>query len=138
MGSLDSVFNHPYDTPTLGDFTLELLVDRNHENSNSVFELLTVSVGAEVQKNRQSWVGNAACVGELGVFFSDEELDINKAKEICNGCRVKDECLQEALESAEHGIRGGLTEEERFIQFGVKPLNISSNFSRRVNKLLLK
>jgi WhiB family redox-sensing transcriptional regulator len=50
------------------------------------------------------------------VFFPepDETGKIAAAKALCDQCPVKDACLDAALEAHDtHGIRGGLTEEER-------------------------
>ena len=38
---------------------------------------------------------------------------IERAKQVCGGCPVQFECRKWALTHAEHGIWGGLTEEER-------------------------
>ncbi len=44
----------------------------------------------------------------------DREKRESKAKAVCNGCPVRDECLIEAKEIAEpFGIWGGLNEVER-------------------------
>jgi WhiB family redox-sensing transcriptional regulator len=41
-------------------------------------------------------------------------LQVEEAREVCRGCPVKDPCLQWALESGvDHGVWGGLTEDER-------------------------
>lgn len=50
------------------------------------------------------------------IFFPepDETNKITAAKSLCDQCPVKDTCLDAALEANDtHGIRGGLTEEER-------------------------
>lgn len=63
------------------------------------------------------WLPLANCRGEsLGTFFplTRSQLDARAAKEICRFCPVKNPCLEDALlHGDEHGIRGGLTEEER-------------------------
>lgn len=38
---------------------------------------------------------------------------IHKAKAVCRGCCVRDECLAYSLENKVYGIWGGLTESER-------------------------
>ena len=78
------------------------------------------------------WREHAACVGSGVDFFpqppskdgvhghrsADPEYrrKVNVAKAVCNGCPVKQECLDTAMESTwfrDFGIRGGLTASER-------------------------
>jgi WhiB family redox-sensing transcriptional regulator len=68
----------------------------------------------------QHWRLAAACrSAEPDIFFplssSGRSLDqIDRAKEVCAGCRVRAECLAFALRTNQvHGVWGGLTEEER-------------------------
>lgn len=70
----------------------------------------------------QTWQNRAACRStqhhpvDPELFFPDpEEMDkIRAAKALCNQCPVRRTCLDAALENTDtHGIRGGLTEEER-------------------------
>lgn len=70
----------------------------------------------------QTWQNQAVCQPtefhpvEAELFFPDpEEMDkIRAAKALCNQCPVRQTCLDAALENADtHGIRGGLTEQER-------------------------
>lgn len=67
-----------------------------------------------------SWLDLAACLGhDPELFFpvgtSDAALDqISKAKAVCSGCPVRAQCLQWSLAAhQDHGIWGGMTEEER-------------------------
>lgn len=57
----------------------------------------------------------AACLGEdLDLFFSIEEAREQQAKEVCQRCPVRWECLGYALETRQrHGIWGGLNPDER-------------------------
>jgi WhiB family redox-sensing transcriptional regulator len=42
------------------------------------------------------------------LFFSDDAIDIARAKAICQRCALHDECLSAALERSEHyGVWGG-------------------------------
>lgn len=69
------------------------------------------------------WQDRAACKGmDPTIFFGPENAETVKekrdredaAKEVCNTCPVKQECLEYALEAREaYGIWGGLTELER-------------------------
>ena len=70
-----------------------------------------------------AWQRRAACRGPIAkVFFppsapesrTAREAREARAKAICRGCGVREECLTYALEIAEpHGIWGGLSEAER-------------------------
>ena len=69
------------------------------------------------------WAQLAACRGtERALFFppdvterkEERQAREQRAKRICAGCAVRDECLTAALERREaHGVWGGLTELER-------------------------
>lgn len=61
------------------------------------------------------WKPAAACVGkDPDLFFPVYEVDEAAAKAVCDGCPVKDDCLQWALDTNEpHGIWGGLNDRER-------------------------
>lgn len=51
---------------------------------------------------------------DTNLFFSELKSKVAKAKELCNSCLVKSECLQFALDlNIEYGTFGGLTETER-------------------------
>lgn len=70
-------------------------------------------------RHMRSWCDNAACVGQdPDLFFpigttgpAAEQAD--EAKAICAGCRVRDACLDWAVEHGELGIWGGTDEEAR-------------------------
>ncbi len=56
-----------------------------------------------------------ACAG-MGhdLFYTDDKEGHQKALKICDGCNVKDDCLEYAMANHEdYGIWGGLTEKER-------------------------
>ncbi len=75
------------------------------------------------QRNDETWQLKAACRGpQAAVFFpppqferKDDKLQRERrAKEICAGCSVRDDCLDYAIAIREpHGIWGGLNELER-------------------------
>jgi WhiB family transcriptional regulator, redox-sensing transcriptional regulator len=65
-----------------------------------------------------TWREDAACLGtedEVNFFPDAEDLaSIAKAKAICSGCPVADECLTWAIETNQgEGIWGGHTPKER-------------------------
>lgn len=69
---------------------------------------------------RPDWRDNAACRdADPELFFPDGDIraarvQVKAAKLICSGCPVSTTCLSWALASGhEHGIWGGLTEDER-------------------------
>jgi hypothetical protein len=58
------------------------------------------------------WQTKARCADGNGtmssLFFSDDLIDIARAKAICGNCQVADNCLAEAIERAEPwGVWGG-------------------------------
>lgn len=61
------------------------------------------------------WQDDALCATtDPDLFFPEPRDKAVAAKRICASCRVKDECLEYALEAREeHGVWGGLTEVER-------------------------
>ncbi|WP_032368348.1 WhiB family transcriptional regulator [Rhodococcoides fascians] len=65
----------------------------------------------------QAWRTNAHCASVTpDVFFeADDDPDaLQVAKNICNGCTVRQQCLYFALEQREiHGVWGGKSPKER-------------------------
>jgi WhiB family redox-sensing transcriptional regulator len=66
------------------------------------------------------WLGQARCIGEDPELFfpvgtSEPALDqTERAKSICLGCDVRDECLEWSLNTCQDaGVWGGLDEEQR-------------------------
>jgi WhiB family redox-sensing transcriptional regulator len=63
------------------------------------------------------WRKFAACkdIGPDGdaIFFDDPDRE-QEAKSYCNNCSVRIECLDAAMSVDDFGIRGGLTEKERY------------------------
>jgi len=52
----------------------------------------------------------------LELFFEDEKgkfIDVRKAKGICSGCPILDNCLEWALHHERYGLWGGTTPYER-------------------------
>lgn len=65
---------------------------------------------------RPAWHADAACRGRTAAFFPGrgEWKLAEAAVAICQGCPVRDDCLDHALaEDERHGIWGGTTERER-------------------------
>lgn len=71
--------------------------------------------------NRPDWMTKAACIGEpRDLFFPGPGQDgirkTKKAKEICRGCPVVNDCIEYAMSFSPRsliGIWGGTTERER-------------------------
>lgn len=61
------------------------------------------------------WRDMAACLGmDTEIFFPRKGGTAEKAKEVCSGCPVRAECLDDALRLGdETGVRGGLTASDR-------------------------
>jgi WhiB family redox-sensing transcriptional regulator len=80
---------------------------------------------AALEEERRDWWRSAACremdpelffpVGARGPGAGE----IDRAKAICAGCRVRRQCLQYALATHQmHGVWGGTTEDERQLRGG--------------------
>ena len=63
----------------------------------------------------ETWAERALCAQtDPEAFFPEKGGSTREAKRICQGCEVRDECLEYALEHDERfGIWGGLSERER-------------------------
>jgi WhiB family transcriptional regulator, redox-sensing transcriptional regulator len=61
------------------------------------------------------WRELGACRGlEPTIFFPEDDIDADVAKEVCAGCGVRVACLEYALTIREkQGVWGGATERER-------------------------
>jgi WhiB family transcriptional regulator, redox-sensing transcriptional regulator len=66
---------------------------------------------------RPAWHARAACRGQgPDAFFVERGESSQPAKELCDGCEVRAECLSDALEvpvAADAGIWGGLSARQR-------------------------
>ncbi len=63
---------------------------------------------------RPSWHRDALCRGETRSFFSTAPGNLAKARALCAGCPVRQECLEVALSDPDlMGLWGGTTEAER-------------------------
>ena len=69
-----------------------------------------------------NWQNQAACLTENpDIFFpigtSEAAMSkLEKAKQVCAGCAVRNPCLEWAITTGiDHGVWGGLSEEERRI-----------------------
>lgn len=63
----------------------------------------------------EDWQLRAACRdADLALFYSTEEPDTRKALAICDGCPVREACLEVAMYRREaFGVWGGTSEAER-------------------------
>lgn len=61
------------------------------------------------------WAERGNCLGvDADLFFPERGAPTQQAKAVCQGCVVKDECLDYALTNGEKfGIWGGKSERER-------------------------
>jgi WhiB family redox-sensing transcriptional regulator len=64
---------------------------------------------------RPSWMRAAKCRGlGVDVFFADEKATQAQARTVCDGCPVRDECLEFALaDRTVTGIWAGTDDRER-------------------------
>lgn len=63
----------------------------------------------------KAWQDLANCLGvDPDLFFPERGASTREAKAVCQGCVVKDDCLEYALQNGEKfGIWGGMSERER-------------------------
>lgn len=75
-----------------------------------------------------SWQAFAKCRGvPYDLFFPERGESVRQAKEVCQGCEVRHDCLEYAMQSSEKfGIWGGLSERERRRLRRARVLNQSS------------
>lgn len=64
-----------------------------------------------------SWHERAKCKdADPNLFFTKAGQHADEAKALCDGCPVREQCLEEALgmsATCDYGIRGGLSQKER-------------------------
>ena len=55
------------------------------------------------------------CADKLpSLFFPSDGVGVDTARRVCDGCPVKDQCLEYALDNRiDHGVWGGTSERER-------------------------
>jgi WhiB family redox-sensing transcriptional regulator len=73
--------------------------------------------------------GNS-CEGEdLEIFFSENPLEIKKAKKICASCPVRAMCADWGVKYENYGVWGGLSAKERLLMRGgreaINPTDLS-------------
>ncbi|WP_170220999.1 MULTISPECIES: WhiB family transcriptional regulator [Amycolatopsis] len=82
--------------------------DPQQQDLGTLPDLLDVS-------EEQDWQERALCAQtDPEAFFPEKGGSTREAKRICQGCEVRDDCLEYALAHDERfGIWGGLSERER-------------------------
>ena len=62
-----------------------------------------------------SWMARGRCAEEPpSTFFPSDGVGVEIARRLCAECRVKEQCLEYALEQRiDHGVWGGASERER-------------------------
>ena len=62
-----------------------------------------------------AWMASGACrMYPPATFFPSDGVGVDRARRICAGCPVLDQCREHALEHRiEHGVWGGCSERER-------------------------
>lgn len=75
----------------------------------------TVAAPEPVMPEGMEWMLVAKCRGAApGEFFPSDGSGVERAMRVCQGCPVRDDCLEFALEHRiEHGVWGGASERER-------------------------
>ena len=74
-----------------------------------------VTVDAAEESKAESWQEFSNCLGvDPDLFFPERGASTKEAKQVCQGCVVREDCLEYALANGEKfGIWGGLSERER-------------------------
>lgn len=76
--------------------------------------LLPITIPGPMAPAVGDWRSRGLCVGEdPDMFFPSHGEPGTKARQICDGCAVRDQCLDYAVEADEFGIWGGLDQQER-------------------------
>lgn len=84
-------------------------------NGRPQLSLVPEQVSIEPEIDEDQWQERALCAQtDPEAFFPEKGGSTREAKRICQGCEVKDACLDYALANDERfGIWGGLSERER-------------------------
>lgn len=76
------------------------------------------------------WVSRAACRGmDTALFFPTRGGEVLGVAVVCEGCPVRPECLEHALEHEHFGVWGGTSEKQRL------KLRAATQGRRRTNSL---
>lgn len=69
----------------------------------------------EVCSMDTTWMATGNCATQApDLFFPHDGVGVEKAKKVCEGCPVLDQCLEYALRNRiEHGVWGGCSERQR-------------------------
>ncbi|MFV0316410.1 MAG: WhiB family transcriptional regulator [Microthrixaceae bacterium] len=61
------------------------------------------------------WMADGNCAHKApSVFFPSDGVGVEKAKKVCEGCPVADQCLEYAIKyRIDHGVWGGTSERQR-------------------------
>jgi len=61
------------------------------------------------------WMAQGNCANKPpSTFFPSDGVGVDLARRVCDGCPVKDHCLEYALTNRiDHGVWGGTSERER-------------------------
>ena len=73
-----------------------------------------------------AWMAQGNCRNyPPAVFFPSDGVGVDRARKICSGCPVLDQCLDHALDNRiEHGVWGGCSERARRRQLKRRKITI--------------
>jgi WhiB family redox-sensing transcriptional regulator len=90
------------------------LMPDNMPPAQNPVRLLPSAMPATASPSPGDWRDRGLCVGgDPDTFFPSRGDPGALAREICAACRVRDDCLAYSTEADEHGIWGGLDQDER-------------------------
>jgi len=76
---------------------------------------MQTNVPVTPEDSTSAWMSLGNCRNyPPATFFPSDGVGVDRARKICNGCPVLDQCLEYALDQRiEHGVWGGCSERER-------------------------
>ncbi|SLH38627.1 WhiB family transcriptional regulator [Mycobacteroides abscessus] len=102
-------------TPIRSSTDVSNAVEQQPVSQWAELTILPTDLGTLDDLDSEQWQEKALCAQtDPEAFFPDKGGSTREAKRICQGCEVKDECLEHAMANDERfGIWGGLSERER-------------------------
>ncbi len=107
--------NNAEENSATQDGTNQNVSNQNSPNQNNIDQEFITSFAKAIINLEQGWQKQANCLGvNPNLFYPERGVSTSEAKAVCDGCEVKNECLEAAVERGEKfGIWGGLSERER-------------------------
>lgn len=90
-------------------------ISRKEQLSPEMAFVAIINASTAVPEDELAWQQKGACtMANADGFYPGKGESINDAKKVCANCKVRDICLEYALDhNEEHGVWGGLSVRER-------------------------